>query len=87
MVNLSELENSSLSFPRLTFADLTLMSHSPSHETQHATTVETTPHAEAAVGYWVESGRYWKEHDRFTHQTLHDIDAPWLATLPELVFA
>jgi hypothetical protein len=87
VVNLSALESSRLCFPRLAFEDLALMNQSPSHETQHASFVETALRFEADVGYWVESGRYWEEHDRFDRQTLRDIDALWLATAPELAFA
>ena len=87
VVNLSALESSRLCFPRLAFEDLALMNQRPSHETHHATSVETALRAEADVGYWVESGRYWEEHDHFDRQILRDIDALWLATAPELAFA
>jgi hypothetical protein len=36
------------------------------------------------LGYWVASGRYWEEHEKFDRQKLRDIDALWLATAPEL---
>ena len=87
VVNLSELENSRLCFPRLAFEDLASMNQSPSHETQHATSVEAALRAEADVGYWVPSGRYWEEHDRFDRQTLRNIDSLWLATAPDMALA
>lgn len=87
VVNLSELENSRLCFPRLAFEDLASMCQSPSHETQHANSVEAALRAEADVGYWVASGRYWEEHDRFDSQTLRNIDALWLATASDMALA
>ena len=75
VVNLSELESSRLCFPRLAFKDLASMTQKPNHPTQLATFVQSALRAEADVGYWVESGRYWEEHDQFDRQTLHDIDS------------
>jgi hypothetical protein len=87
VVNLSELESSRLCFPRLAFKDLASMTQKPNHPTQPATFVQTALRAEADVGYWVESGRYWEEHDQFDRQTLRDIDSLWLATAPEMPLA
>ncbi len=87
VVNLSALESSRLCFPRMSFEDLASMTQSPNHGAPHALTVQTALRAEADVGYWVESGRYWEEHDRFDRQTLRDIDTLWLATAPELALA
>lgn len=87
VVNLSALESSRLCFPRMDFGDLASMTHLPCPEVPQASAVQTALRAEAEVGYWVASGRYWEEHDRFDRQTLRDIDALWLATAPELALA
>lgn len=87
VVNLSELESSRLCFPRVAFKDLASMGQCPSHGTQPTTSIEVALRAEADVGYWVESGRYWEAHDQFDRQTLRDIDSLWLATAPELALA
>lgn len=86
VVNLSELESSRLCFPRLAFEDLASMTERPSHATQLASWVEAALRAEADLGYWVESGRYWQEHNRFDGQKLRDIDALWLACAAELAW-
>jgi hypothetical protein len=36
--------------------------------------------AESDLGYWVESGRYWEESDKFDREKLRAIDSLWLAT-------
>ena len=84
VVNLSELENSRLCFPRLAFSALAIMTERPSFEVQEPSAVQTALRAEAGLGYWVASGRYWEEHEKFDRQKLRDIDALWLATAPEL---
>jgi hypothetical protein len=83
VVNLSELENSRLCFPRLAFSTLEAMTEQPIFEAQQASAVLTALRAEADLGYWVESGRYWEEHHKFDSQKLRDIDALWLATAPD----
>ena len=87
VVNLSELENSRLCFPRLAFTALEVMTETPSFEVQEPSAVQAALRAEADVGYWVESGRYWEKHDQFDRQTLRDIDSLWLATAPEMALA
>ena len=83
VVNLSELDSSRLRFPRLAFTALKDMTEIPNFEEQRPSAIQTALRAEADLGYWVESGRYWEEHDRFDSQKLRDIDALWLATAPE----
>lgn len=87
VVNLSALERSRLCFPRMAIGDLASMTQRPCHELTHASAVQAALRAEADVGYWVASGRYWEEHERFDRQTLRDIDALWLATAPALALA
>jgi hypothetical protein len=58
------------------------MTEHPSFEAQPPSAVQTALRAEADLGYWVASGRYWEEHDKFDGQKLRDIDALWLATAP-----
>jgi hypothetical protein len=83
VVNLSELESSRLCFPRLSFTALNGMTEPPRFEAQQPSVVQTALRAEADLGYWVESGRYWEEHDQFDGQKLRDIDALWMATAPD----
>lgn len=87
VVNLSERESSRLCFPRLSFEALASMTQNPKHENQVPSSIQTALRAEADVGYWVESGRYWEEHERFDGQLLRNIDALWLATAPEVELA
>ena len=41
--------------------------------------------AEAELGYWVESGRYWEKYEQFDSHKLQEIDALWLRTMSESV--
>jgi hypothetical protein len=80
VINLSELESSRLCFPRLSFPALKVMVEPPRFKAQEPSAVQTALRAEADLGYWVESGRYWEEQNRFDGQKLRDIDALWMAT-------
>lgn len=83
VVNLSELDNSRLCFPRLTFSAHEVMTEHTSFEAQQPLAIQTALRAEADLGDWVASGRYWEEHNKFDHQKLRDIDALWLSTAPD----
>jgi hypothetical protein len=87
VVNLSERKKSRLCFPRLALTTLATMTQRPDVEAPSPCAVESALNAESDLGYWVESGRYWEEQDRFDRQKLRDIDALWLATAPGLALA
>ena len=72
-VNLS-WQDSRLVFPRATLDDLAeALPVMPDPERMAAARAR-----EAALGYMVPSGRYWKEADRFDAGALADLDALWL---------
>lgn len=77
MVNLSS-DPSQLTFPRA--QPLTAAANKP---VQHdATTVAAALEKEAALNYYVPSGKYWKEESRFDAAQIDALDAMWLALGP-----
>ena len=72
-VNISE-DESRLVFPRAHFEALTEMN--PVEFDQDA--FEGIKAREHAIGYFVDSGRYWECVDRFDAEALAEIDALWL---------
>jgi hypothetical protein len=50
----------------------------------NAQAVQNALQAESALGYWVESGRYWEETEKFDSAKLRAIDELWLATACEV---
>lgn len=75
-VNLSD-QPSRLVFARGTPQDLTARARPVEAAIDQALGLE------AQAGYMVESGKYWKEEDRFDVDIIDRIDAAWLATLDE----
>lgn len=88
MVNLSELPQSRLVAPRVDRAALARWTDRDGARVRAAV---LTPEAraiaaearsqEAALGYFVPDGRYWREIDRFDVRALRAIDALWLAAV------
>jgi len=76
MVNLSD-QPSRLVFPR---GDVMQLREAPVVVFDQAD-VEAILAREQALGYYVQSGRYWEELDRFDAAALRDLDAAWLAML------
>jgi len=73
LVNLSQ-DPSRLTFPRSTPQDASTASpRSPDQAI-----VSAARKAEDEAGYFVESGRYWEEEDRFDPEVIDRIDALWL---------
>jgi hypothetical protein len=72
-VNISE-DESRLVFPRARLEALTEMN--PVEFDQD--TFEAIKARENALGYYVDSGRYWECVDRFDAEALAEIDALWL---------
>ncbi|WP_199534697.1 hypothetical protein [Rhodoferax lacus] len=86
VVNLSELDDSKLLFPRSSLSQLAVPSHLPEFLAEHAAYLSTeaisqASKAEAALGYMVPSGRYWEVIDEFDKDKLSAIDALWLQAL------
>ncbi|PJI85228.1 hypothetical protein BC777_3228 [Yoonia maricola] len=78
MVNLST-DESRLVFPRSTAADIA--NARPQALDQKA--IEAALAEEARLGYYVPSGKYWKEESRFDTAAIDALDALWLkSTLP-----
>ncbi|MFN7223791.1 MAG: hypothetical protein ACK4MS_07225 [Paracoccaceae bacterium] len=74
VVNLSDARESRLIYPRATLSGLAA-------QRPHAfdpRLTEAALHAEAELGYFVPSGKYWKEADRFDPIEIDRIDAMWL---------
>jgi hypothetical protein len=80
VVNLSQRPNSRLLLPRIEWQELESMTHAPRPQTQNTEAVDSALQAESELGYWVESGRYWEESEKFDSAKLRAIDALWLAT-------
>ncbi len=80
VVNLSRQPSSRLSVPRLDWQVLEDMTHAPIVQSIDEAAVQMALQAESELGYWVESGRYWEESNKFNREKLRAIDALWLAT-------
>ena len=80
VVNLSTQKRSRLRFPRVDFPALQEMSLTEHASWINPRAVQKALQAESELGYWVESGRYWEEAERFDRDKLRAIDALWLAT-------
>lgn len=79
MVNLSN-DQSVLTFPRAQAS--TAAAHAP---LQHdARAVAAALQKEKDLGYYVPSGKYWKEESRFDPIEIDALDAMWLATVQPL---
>lgn len=79
LVNLSS-DPSRLVFPRSTVEDLAATQPVPMHEQ----IIDAAFAQEAALDYYVPSGKYWKEEDRFDEGAIDALDALWLTTVPAL---
>jgi hypothetical protein len=84
VLNLSRQPHSRLSLPRVEWQVLESMTHKPLLSSDGEGAVAHALQAESALGYWVESGRYWEESDKFDSEKLRAIDALWLATACEV---
>ncbi|WP_310626753.1 hypothetical protein [Limnohabitans sp.] len=86
VVNLSELPESRLLFPRVTRLDLT--THGILQQLMQAQSELIDPaavtcalQAEQDLGYMVPSGRYWEHTAEFDKTKLSDIDSLWLQAI------
>lgn len=74
-LNLSELPNSALTFPRVKLESLESVAGA-----QKATSndkAEAAQTLEKQLGYYVESGRYWEHLEKFSAEEITKIDALW----------
>ncbi len=83
VVNLSELSESRLLFPRVPFERFALTSDQPDFLAAQAGSLKTKAvaealQAEADLGYMVASGRYWEVADQLDKDKLAAIDSLWL---------
>jgi hypothetical protein len=86
VVNLSELPESRLLFPRLARHDLAKADCQQQLLTQqgqllNAAAAESALLAEQELGYMVASGRYWEHAAEFDKTKLSDIDSLWLKAI------
>lgn len=77
MLNLSA-DASRLTYPRITPDGVAQAQPTP----LNPAAIEAALAAEAAADYYVPSGRYWLEQERFDPAVIDRIDALWQATLP-----
>jgi hypothetical protein len=80
IVNLSQQPESRLSVPRMSRDVLERMTQSLHPQGIDQEAVRLALQAESDLGYWVESGRYWEESEKFDREKLRAIDSLWLAT-------
>lgn len=80
IVNLSLQPHSRLSVPRMSRDLLERMTQPIYPQGIDHEAVRLALQAESDLGYWVESGRYWEEPERFDREKLRAIDSLWLAT-------
>ncbi len=73
--NLSTLPHSELTFPRLSLSELNKIQPFYPKSPNAAAALE----AEKKLGYYVPSGRYWDELEKFLPQELKKIDDLWCA--------
>lgn len=85
IVNLSNQQNSRLSFPRMELQALEDMTENPPIIRFNELAVQNTLVAEAELGYMVESGKYWEKHEQFDSNKLKEIDALWLRIASQAV--
>jgi hypothetical protein len=78
MVNLSQ-DESRLVFPRAT--PETVTSATPIRP--DSVIVDQARAKERSLGYFVPSGKYWKEEDRFDPAEIDALDALWLRSIPQ----
>jgi hypothetical protein len=86
VVNLSELPESRLLFPRLARGDLAKPLLPKQLLKQQGTLLNAAAaqnalQAEQALGYMVASGRYWEHTAEFDKTKLSDIDSLWLQAI------
>jgi hypothetical protein len=86
VVNLSELAESRLLFPRVARLDLAIPTlHAQLLQQQgrllNAASAENALQAEQELGYMVASGRYWEHAAEFDKTKLSDIDSLWLQAI------
>jgi hypothetical protein len=86
VVNLSELQESKLLFPRVSWDNFASKSGLPDILETHAMpldplAVREALQAEEDLGYMVPSGRYWEVAEKFDKEKLRAIDSLWLDTL------
>lgn len=86
VVNLSEMPNSRLVYPRAKLEELTQLDVCNSllerqKRTLNADQIELALKAEKDLGYMVPSGRYWEHLENFDESKLRQIDQMWLQAL------
>jgi hypothetical protein len=84
VLNLSRQPRSRLLVPRVEWQVFESMTQAPRPPLLNAQAVQNALQAESALGYWVESGRYWEETEKFDSAKLRAIDELWLATACEV---
>ena len=80
VVNLSQRPKSRLMIPRINLQALQDRDYRPHKLPISTQAVKAALLAESQLGYWVPSGRYWEESERFDKLKLSHIDALWQAT-------
>ncbi len=75
-VNLSR-DTSNLLFPRASLSDLEALCGAPTVALDQAL-IDQAEACESSLGYFVPSGRYWEDFDRFSAAALAKLDALWL---------
>lgn len=83
IMNLSQRPNSRLMVPRIEIQPLLDMTDTPPYLPINAQAMKAALQAESQLGYWVPSGKYWEESQKFDKEKLKHIDALWLATAPD----
>ncbi|MBE0412141.1 hypothetical protein [Yoonia sp.] len=79
MVNLSQ-DESRLVFPRATPETVASAAPAPVNQTH----VKSALTQEQSLAYYVPSGKYWKEEDRFDVAAIDALDAQWLKAIREI---
>lgn len=89
-LNLSEGEQSRLTFPRATLADIVALTDQQLRQKRadlktcfDLLKVGVAHQAEQRLNYYIESGRYWEHLDQLSKQDLAQVDDYWLQCLPQ----
>lgn len=85
IVNLSNQQNSRLSFPRMELQALEYMTQNPPIIRFNELAIQNTLLAESELGYMVSSGKYWETYEQFDSIKLKEIDALWLRIASQAV--
>jgi hypothetical protein len=77
VVNISDTDISRLTYQKVAVSELDSYNRSP--RKLNSTVVLEALSMENSLNYFVESGKYWKETDKFDLSKIDELDSLWLS--------